>query len=273
MLRERTKALNADDLVLTVLCTATGPSLWWAGTTLVATADASGTAAQLEMWLAVGLATTGLLIAAWWLVALLGAVLTAWGARVRSARMLSWGRRLSPEFLRRVAVITLGVQTVTAGGAWAAPAPTADTSGQAAGQVVSSRSLDVPSPGWTDLPTPQWSKQMGHVASTVSAQRASAQEPTPSPAHEEVPSPGWSPRLPAPPAPGSATRPSNDARMVTVRSGDCLWDIAAQELGPYATDLEIDRRWRDWYRTNAKVIGPNPHHLVPGTVLNSPAWT
>jgi nucleoid-associated protein YgaU len=57
---------------------------------------------------------------------------------------------------------------------------------------------------------------------------------------------------------------------VTVRAGDCLWDIAAEELGPYATDLEVDRRWRQWYRLNEPVIGPDADVLVPGTVLQAP---
>ena len=57
---------------------------------------------------------------------------------------------------------------------------------------------------------------------------------------------------------------------MTVRSGDCLWDIAARELGPDATPREVDRRWRDWHRENADAIGPDPHLLLPGVRLAPP---
>lgn len=57
---------------------------------------------------------------------------------------------------------------------------------------------------------------------------------------------------------------------VTVRQGDTLWSIAAKRLGPHASDAEIDQEWRRWYRVNVKLVGPNPHLIVPGMKLEAP---
>lgn len=58
-----------------------------------------------------------------------------------------------------------------------------------------------------------------------------------------------------------------------IKSGDCLWDIAHQELGADATLIQIDQRWRQWWQHNHDVIGEDPHTLVPGTVLHAPDFT
>ena len=55
--------------------------------------------------------------------------------------------------------------------------------------------------------------------------------------------------------------------------GDCLWDLAAAELGPDATVLEVDARWREWHRHNRSLIGDDPHLLHTGTVLEVPPHT
>ncbi len=86
---------------------------------------------------------------------------------------------------------------------------------------------------------------------------------------------GW---LPAPPpAPDvvvGGTRPptpetSTDASVVVVR-GDSLWRIAAEHLGPQATDAEIAEAWPAWYEANADVIGEDPDLIYPGQELRIP---
>jgi hypothetical protein len=62
----------------------------------------------------------------------------------------------------------------------------------------------------------------------------------------------------------------DDGRYV-VRRGDTLWDIAARHLGPRATAAEIARAWPQWYAANRAAIGPNPHLIHPGLVLQAPA--
>lgn len=98
----------------------------------------------------------------------------------------------------------------------------------------------------------------------------------PSPTVE--PSPTSSPEPPTPPpepppAPPPAPPPDSGSAptcTLTVRAGDTLWGLAAERLGPTATDAEIDRAWRADYAVNAAVVGPDPDLIVPGQVLVVP---
>jgi hypothetical protein len=89
---------------------------------------------------------------------------------------------------------------------------------------------------------------------------------------QDGPSAHWLPSSPAPTGPGLSAprRTAADVPTVTVVDGDCLWDLAAAELGPDATLLEVDARWREWHRHNRAVIGQDPHLLYTGTVLEVP---
>lgn len=90
--------------------------------------------------------------------------------------------------------------------------------------------------------------------------------------------PGWSPTTPTLPGatPSPEARPStafvrSEATSgVVVRRGDTLWDIAASALEPVATNAEIAAHWPEWYEANRQVIGPNPHLLLPGQILQPP---
>lgn len=57
---------------------------------------------------------------------------------------------------------------------------------------------------------------------------------------------------------------------VVVRPGDSLWWIAAQELGPGATESQVSSRWPQWYRANRDQIGADPDFILPGIVLRAP---
>lgn len=63
---------------------------------------------------------------------------------------------------------------------------------------------------------------------------------------------------PAPPPP-----PVEQKRTYTVVSGDCLWDIAAAQLGN-------PTRWPEIYELNRGVIGGNPNLIYPGQVYTLP---
>ena len=76
-----------------------------------------------------------------------------------------------------------------------------------------------------------------------------------------VPAPSWpvgqssAGQPPATPAPGwpisqppNATSPSKPVHRVTVVPGDSLWTIAADALGPAATEQRIAVAWPYWYR-------------------------
>ncbi|MDO5728150.1 MAG: LysM domain-containing protein [Actinomycetaceae bacterium] len=85
--------------------------------------------------------------------------------------------------------------------------------------------------------------------------------PTPG-THASTPAPHHSPTVDAP-------QSSRQDSLYTVRSGDCLWSIAARVL---QTDDEarIDSYWRQIYRLNKEVIGSSPNHIFPGIDLQLP---
>jgi hypothetical protein len=82
-------------------------------------------------------------------------------------------------------------------------------------------------------------------------------------------------KVPDRPESGAATRytdlHSGRGVQVTVKAGDTLWDLAARELGPHATNEQIAERWPHWYAANRQVIGADPNLILPGQVLRAPA--
>lgn len=65
----------------------------------------------------------------------------------------------------------------------------------------------------------------------------------------------------------TATRPepaAAAAKTYTVKSGDCLWNIAKQFLGSGSRYTEI-------YELNKGVVGSNPNLIYPGQVLTLPS--
>lgn len=59
--------------------------------------------------------------------------------------------------------------------------------------------------------------------------------------------------------------------VVQVRPGDSLWSLAAEALGPAATDTEIAVAWHSIHLANVGRIGTDPDLIFPGTVLQLPA--
>jgi nucleoid-associated protein YgaU len=59
--------------------------------------------------------------------------------------------------------------------------------------------------------------------------------------------------------------------VVQVRPGDSLWSLAAEALGPGATDAEIAVAWHSIHLANVGRIGTDPDLIFPGTVLQLPA--
>ncbi|HEY4614354.1 MAG TPA: hypothetical protein VIG75_02710, partial [Citricoccus sp.] len=250
----RRPALRWEDAFLTALATVSGPLLWWLGSRGMNPVVASDLY-SLEFLVASACAGLGAVLSAWWLLALGATALVGLGQHLHSVRLMRWGHALSPGFVRRVAAATLGLQLLATPGAWAA-LPEDTTPGGAGSPPGSNARHQVPA-AVSALPTPAWLDAAQRSRTEVSGEA-------------DLPTPTWTPVTPAAPAPGASrsNRAEGTAPVVaTVRVGDCLWDIAAEELGPYATDLEIDRRWRLWYRHNADAIGADPDAISPGTVL------
>ena len=228
------RSLEAADVALLMLTVVSGPLLVWLGLQGKSTQSALG---QVEMLIAAGCVVIGILICLITLTMSLGAVLMLVGHRVQSRRWMRWGWAISPWFLRRLAVGVLGVHLVSSGAAFAAES-----------------SWEAPSPAWSQHTT----SALTHTDPTDVAPAAASDG-------------AWMPVAP------EAVVTSPDHRTThlehIVVTGDSLWGIAAAELGPSATAYEIDQRWRQWWQENRHSIGDNPHVLIPGTVLTTPAWT
>jgi nucleoid-associated protein YgaU len=102
---------------------------------------------------------------------------------------------------------------------------------------------------------------------TPSSPPATSAEP---PTTSAEPSPSSSS---APPPASPAQLPSEQASGVVcelvVASGDSLWSLAAAQLGPQASDADVDARWRALYAQNADAVGPDPDLVRPGLQLRS----
>jgi hypothetical protein len=59
-------------------------------------------------------------------------------------------------------------------------------------------------------------------------------------------------------------------RTVVVRTGDCLWRLAAADLPADATAARVTARWQAIHRLNAALIGPDPDLIHPGQRLVLP---
>lgn len=57
---------------------------------------------------------------------------------------------------------------------------------------------------------------------------------------------------------------------IVVADGDCLWDIARDQLPVDANAREIAQAWQEIYAANKRVIGQNPDILHAGTTLHIP---
>jgi hypothetical protein len=148
-----------------------------------------------------------------------------------------------PQAARRAARIALGL-TVAAGPiAWACPAGAAPAPGRVGSTVDAFRSEA------EMLLLPDVGRPINVATRTEAAER-----------HNEPLSPQHPQR-----------HPTRDGAAVVVEPGDCLWTIAARNLGHTASNAEIAAEWPRWYAANRTVIGADPDLLLPGMVLDEPA--
>ncbi|HEY8700398.1 MAG TPA: LysM domain-containing protein [Arthrobacter sp.] len=189
----------------------------------------------------------GLAIVAWWVLTMLLATAAAYLAKSGRTRAAAAAGALCPAFMRRLALAALSVQLLSAPLAnAAAPLPAG----------------------------PEWVPTQDVVVSAAWSPTGRTDEP---PQASEL-QPDWRPSAPLTDPDLLAGQPARAARPpfqtsvdITVVAGDSLWDIAARELGPSATDLEVALRWPRWYQANQAVIGQNPDVLLPGQILRSPS--
>lgn len=261
-----------EDIFQAGMAISTGALLLWAagqgGTPSLF--DPAGIGSLADLQSAAGLAAgwAGLLVLAWWAAATVSALVSAVLLRCGRRRAAAAVGRFSPAFMRRLAAAALGIQLAAAPlPALASPTansvPASTMAAPVSAGLVAWADTDVSGsekadPGW------QPSKAgAGTAGGKVSGHGTEAVDPSWKPSAGPVPASLLFPGTPQPdPAP---------AATVTVRAGDTLWDLAAAQLGPGATDQEVARHWPAWHAANRGVIGADPHHLLPGQVLAVPA--
>jgi hypothetical protein len=57
---------------------------------------------------------------------------------------------------------------------------------------------------------------------------------------------------------------------IVVRRGDCLWNLAAELVGPAGEASDVASAARALYRDNRQRVGPDPNLIFPGTQLTLP---
>ncbi len=247
-------------LVLGALLAAAGGSL----------APSPGAHLPLEEGLGLAASLTGLGVLAWWTAALALALAAEWLRRRGHAAAAAVAGALTPAFMRRLAAAALGANLLTVpAGSHAVPLPEMRTAAPLA--------ADLPGPAHQGaaLGTLQLGFEREPEGETT-GEAAGKDSPLPPGSTARTPrvSPEWVP-LPVPCGPGllarePARQPDDLSAEVVVRPGDSLWSIAAERLGPFASDAEIAESWPRWHARNAPVIGPDPGLLRPGQILSAP---
>lgn len=211
--------------------------------------------------------TAGLIVITWWVMSLLiafAAALLERGGRTRAAAAAG---KFSPGFMRRLALAAVGFQLITAQLATAATPPAVPGTDSSPRTAVSAAWTPTSGTTFGENPDP---------AATVPA--TMTPEPPPS-ASGPVADPQWKPLRPlVEPGPLASPQlrpqePAATRKEITVRAGDSLWSLAAAELGPFASDVDIAIEWPRLYQANRPVIGENPDVLLPGQVLRLPPGT
>lgn len=224
----------------------------WGGSWFNYDAAAPFSAKDVEFALGLACGTVGFLLLAWLVLSALFGVLSALAARVGLRRVSKATGTLSPRFMKSLVGLVFGVSLLAAPGAFA------DEVGG---------TIDVPSPAF--------------VSQSITVESTPAEE-TPAPKVEAAASPSsfkikeketmhGIPAQELSSVVASGQRQSAlGQREVAVLTGDSLWEIVANHLGPQATTSEIHAEWPKWYERNKSVIGENPDLILPGTVLTNP---
>lgn len=246
----RSSTVAAVDTALSLGLLGLGSTLFYGGFHLAATSrTAPRTESTNALADAIGMATCGIgiVVVLWWAAASVAAgcwVLLQRSGHTRSAKFAA---KCTPVFMRRLAVMVLGLNLMTAHVALAVP----------------------------NHQTPRASSISASAASPASLHHESA-VPQTARANDSV-DPEWKPTSPqilpgiVAPAPSRDVETPGHAAEVVVLPGDSLWTITSRILGPGSTDRQIGQQWPLLFQANVKVIGPDPNLLYPGTILHVPA--
>ena len=248
------------DILLLVSGFAAAAVLLWSG--LATRPDPatlfSGSVSSLQGLAGFAAAAAGLAVALWWSLSLVLAVLSAVLQKAGHAAAAAAAGALAPAFMKRLAAAVLGINLITGAGAAQAADP---LPGANPGQSVSM--LQHPLQAAVH---PQWEPTVELTGRGPGLAAAG------SPAADSPVTPQWRPSS-QDPSTNVFIRPGRSdpaVQTVVVRAGDSLWRLAAEQLGPLATDSDIAAHWPRWYELNRTVIGTDPHLIIPGQVFEAP---
>lgn len=250
------KSQTRADLAMTTAIVFLGSALIFSGFSLLrlhwSGRPQALVALDLPEVLGVAAAGIGIALLCWWCFALVCACVSAVAHKLGAHRLSAVTAGLSPAFMRRVVAAVVGINLLTAPLAGAAQGPGIDPLWQAQ-TVASDAAVASQDPLASEPPVdPLWVPN----APETDPDLLIRQPPRTDPGHS-----------------GSGTAESFDPETgdVVVKSGDTLWGIVAQALGPYSSDVDVALAWPQWYSTNRATIGADPNLILPGQVLHAPA--
>jgi nucleoid-associated protein YgaU len=150
-----------------------------------------------------------------------------------------WGEAVTPKLARRVAVGFFGALTAFTG---VSPA-------LAVNSTPPPTQTPIPGGNHSHVDIPDLDRGPGANKSTVKPPEAAKT------------------RTPAAVSPSE----SSDPATIRVRAGDCLWLLAAKQLGSKTSDSDIAKQTKRWYSVNRSAIGSDPDVITVGSILTVPS--
>lgn len=251
------KRQTRADLGMAAAILLLGFSLVFSGTSLLRLhAGTLGTSVHFELAEVLGIvaAAAGVALLCWWIFALVCTCLTTWAQSRGSIKVARFSESFSPAFMRRLVAAVLGLNLLAAPLAHAETAPGVDPQWHA--EIVATAPADIESPS-PDESTPVLPHWVPHAPDTdPGLLLGPATRPNATPGKGSLQGPGL---------------PGADPTEVVVQRGDSLWSIVAAALGPFSTEVDVAHAWPAWYQANRATIGPDPHLIFPGQVLQAPS--
>lgn len=244
------------DLVLTATTGTLGIFLLWTGLRIGArTTTVPLPSITLENILGLAAAGAGISVLAWWVLGMMLAFMTgmlAHHGHLAAARLTG---AMVPAPMKRLAIVVLGFNLIAL--------PTATASQPSVPLAAEAQQAAMAISDTTSTPI-----RLTLASGPVPERADNSADPV---------SPQWTPTRAL--SDGGLLlkqqRPADRsgqarAETVTVTAGDCLWALAARQLGALATAGDIAVQWQKWYALNASTIGNNPDLLQPGMLLLPP---
>lgn len=257
---------HGKDLLTFAAVGAAAAILIWAG--LATRPDPAtlfrGSVSSLQDAAGFAAAAFGLVVALWWSLGMILAVVSAVLHKAGHAAAAAAAGALAPSFMKRLAAAAIGLNLVSGMGAAAAAESFAPASPPQSISALQRPGDAAVHPQWEPTAQLRAGTDPQQPADGLSAAAEADQSGEPPSAH-------WKPRT-APSAENVFIRPgrSDTPEQAVVQAGDSLWSLAAAQLGPLATDTQIAAHWPRWYELNRTIIGDHPDLILPGQILEVP---